>query len=359
MSQRLRKTSISRSAITGVVLAGLVTSSSCLLTAAADGALASTHLSTRAASPRDSFADRAFVFTLRAASITPSQWIPRELEENIGYSMVELIKESGNTGSCEAWGAAYWLGFEMEEAVIGGGFAPPDPDHPRPAGYKNPLYARDFYPSEPARLATPSVPAGPLGTDWTAKCNQDSEGHGAARSFDVAIPGGHVGAAGSTSDVTVDRATGVYTGTARGYMADVTMPNGTAKSIESLMQVKWAPGDKQPTVTYRISIFGASPGGAPSKVDQTNVTLGGTDVPMNQLVDQFNTAAHDNAQALASVARLGMTIMAPHVTVSPDGGRPGIAAPVVQMSAGFPARDGGIGQEQMIRFGESRFEGQY
>jgi hypothetical protein len=314
---------------------------------------------TAAPSPFD-FEESSYILTLRAGAVEPYALIPRDLPTDIGYSYVDLVHDIGQQdGRCEAWGAGYWLGQEVEEGVLGPGAAPTDAGDVS-KGYKNPTTSRQVRPDlTPAGQPsgsdrTPAIPAdGSAGPNWIAACAHDAKGNGTGELADLA--GAKL--VGSTSAAEVNKATGLYTGTSRAYIQDLDI-GGALVTITSLMQVKQAPG-AQPVITYRLWLLDGGAEGTNYGLNQNGFTVAGTDVPADQLVEQFNDQIAQGARAIAALGPYGLTLLAPHVGKSTDGDRYSITAPVIQGNAGLKLRDGTIGQEQGLRFGSVTFQGVY
>jgi hypothetical protein len=128
------------------------------------------------------------------------------------------------------------------------------------------------------------------------------------------------------------------------------------------MTVKQVPGS-DPTVTYRISLFDNDSGTTDSGFNQHGLTFSGTNVPVNQLTDQFNAQAATASGALAALGPFGVHLLAPETgNQGPnDTGTSGrfVSAPSVQLDYGTHARDGGIGQHQITRLAAIQFTGVY
>jgi hypothetical protein len=307
-----------------------------------------------------SYLNSSYILTLRAGAVEPYAVIPRDLPTDIGFSYVDLVHDLGmKQGRCETWGAGYWLGTEVEEGVLGLGAAPPDAGDIS-GGYKNPTTSRQVRPdlSPPGAPSqsdrTPAIPAGGnAGPHWVAKCDSDAKGSGTGELADVA------GAkfVGSTSSAEVNKVTGLYTGISRSYIQDLEIA-GKLVTITSLMQVKQGPTSK-PVITYRLSFIDGGEDGKNYGLNQNGFTVAGTNVPADQLVEQFNSQVAQGAGAIAALGPYGLSLLAPHVGKSTDGGRYSITAPVIQGKAGLKVREGTVGQEQGLRFGSVTFQGAY
>jgi hypothetical protein len=152
--------------------------------------------------PRFDFQNSSYILTIRSGGIEYYDDIPRDLQQDQGFSYVDLLHDIGQPkGRCETFGAAYWLGQEVEEGVLGKGAAPPDAGDVS-GGYKNPFVARDVEPNlsagsnessrspginnplPPGQTAVPIPPDGP-GYQFTAKCDADAHGRAEGDTFNV------------------------------------------------------------------------------------------------------------------------------------------------------------------------------
>jgi hypothetical protein len=306
------------------------------------------------------FKESSYILTMRAGAVEPYAMIPRDLPTDIGFSYVDLIHDTGrNEGRCETWGAGYWLGTELEEGVLGLGAAPPDAGDVS-GGYRNPTTSRQVRPDLTPPGAptgsdrTPALPAaGAGGPLWKATCDSDTKGSGTGNELDAS----GARAVGSTTSAEVDKTTGAYTGTSRAYISGIEAA-GKLATINSLMQVKELPNEK-PTVSYRISFFESEAGQSVTGFNQNSFTVSGNDVPVEDLVTQFNEQVKGGSGALSALGPLGFSLLAPQVGKTTDGGRISITAPVIQGNAGLHLRDGTVGQEQGVRFGAVTFSGSY
>jgi hypothetical protein len=306
------------------------------------------------------FEKSSYILTMRAGAVEPYAMIPRDLPTDIGFSYVDLIHDIGrHEGRCETWGAGYWLGTEVEEGVLGLGAAPPDAGDVS-GGYRNPTTAREVRPdlTPPGQPSgsdrAPALPAsGGAGPLWSAKCDHDAKGTGTGSQLDVS--GNR--AVGSTTAAEVDKKTGLYTGTSRAYLTGIEAA-GNLATITSLMQVKQAPHAK-PTISYRISFFEGEAGQSVTGFNQNAFTVSGNDVPVEDLVTQFNEQVKGGSAAASALGPMGFTLLAPTVGKTTDGNRFSITAPVIQGNAGLHLRDGTIGENQGLRFGAVTFSGVY
>jgi hypothetical protein len=307
----------------------------------------------------------SYILTIRSAGIEYYDKIPRDLQQDQGFSYVELVHDIGqDQGRCEAWGAAYWLGQEVEEGVLGFGAAPPDAGNVS-GGYHNPFTSRQVRPELGAGQSEsdrhPAIvnyfppgndlyamnPTGP-GYHWTATCDSDIKGEGQGDDINA----GGFQAIGSTSEASIDKATGVYTGTSRAYFFGLEGATGF-DSGSSFMQITNSP-DKDATITYRMSYFNSGQNNG-----KNGITFGGTDVPVQSFADQFNDQAKTGAAFMAPVGPAGIATLQPEVGVSTDGNRYSITISAGHGHLGFAVRDGGLGQDQGMRIGSVTFQGVY
>jgi hypothetical protein len=304
----------------------------------------------------------SYILTIRSAGIEYYDKIPRDLQHDQGFSYVELVHDIGqDQGRCEAWGAAYWLGQEVEEGVLGFGAAPPDAGNVS-GGYHNPFTSRQVRPELGAGKSEsdrhPAVvnyfppgndlyamnPAGP-GYHWTASCDSDLKGQGQGDDINA----GGIQAIGSTSEASIDKATGTYVGTSRAYFLGLEGAHGF-DSGSSFMQITNR-ANKDATITYRMSYFNSGDNTAKS-----GITFGGTDVPVASFADQFNDQSKTGAAFLAPVGPAGLYTLKPEVGVSTDGDRYSITISAGYGHLGFAVRDGGLGQDQGMRIGSVTFQ---
>lgn len=312
------------------------------------------------------FTDASYILTLRSGGVEAYEQIPRDLPTDYGHSYVDLIHDIGQEkGRCEAIGAGYWLGQEVEEGVLGPGAAPPDAGDVS-GGYKNPTIARDVKPNlspgenESARdpgvknylppgQEVADIPADGNGVRWGAECKNDVEGSAVGDNSNV----GPFQSVGSTSHAVVDKATGIYTGTSRAYMLGVSGEVSGFDSAASFMQVTNKP-DEKPTITYRMTYFNAG-----EDPKSNGVSFGGENVPMEEFTDQFNEQAKTVGSAAEPVGPVGAGTLTPEVGVSTDGGRYSITISAGHGNFGFAAREGTIGENQGMRVASITFQGVY
>ncbi|HEY2834803.1 MAG TPA: hypothetical protein VGJ14_20475 [Sporichthyaceae bacterium] len=307
----------------------------------------------------------SYIFDIRSAGIEYYDKIPRDLQQDQGFSFVELTHDLGqDQGRCEAWGAAYWLGQEVEEGVLGFGAAPPDAGNVS-GGYHNPTTSRQVRPNLSAGQSEsdrhPAVvnyfppgndlyamnPDGP-GYKWTAACDNDVKGQGQGDDLNIA----GFQSIGSTAEASLDKVTGVYVGTSRAYFFGLEGASGF-DSGSSFMQITNHP-NSDATITYRMSYFNSGDNNS-----KNGITFGGTDVPVEDFAKQFNDQAQSGSTAMAPVGPAGAATLAPEVGVSTDGDRYSITISAGHGHLGFAARDGGLGQDQGARIGSVTFSGVY
>ncbi|HEX3826210.1 MAG TPA: hypothetical protein VHV82_02945 [Sporichthyaceae bacterium] len=311
------------------------------------------------------YTNASYLLTLRSAGIEYVDNIPRELQQDQGFSSVDLLHDLGQpVGRCETLGAAYWLGQEVEEGVLGKGAAPPDAGDVS-GGYKNPFVSRDVEPNvstgqnesnrdpgilnyfPPGNTIVPLNADGP-GYHWTAKCADDAHGTGHGDTLNV----GGVQVVGSSSDGKVDKSTGIYTGTSRAYILGLEGTSGF-DSASSFMQITNKP-NAPATISYRMSYFNSG-----DTTGKNGITFGGTDIPVAAFADAFNSGAKSFEAAISAVGPIGARTLEPSVGVSTDGGRYSINIAAFAGHLGFQARKGTIGQFAEARYGSITFQGVY
>jgi hypothetical protein len=323
-------------------------------------------VSAAAATPAIKFVDTSYILTLRSAGVEPYATLPRDLITDIGHSYVDLIHDIGQEkGRCETIGAGYWLGTELEEGVLGAGAAPPDAGDVS-GGYKNPTISRDVQPNLTAEGDNLSsrdpgvrnyfppgnevldIPANGNGPKWVAKCDNDAAGSATGDQVNV----GGFQLVGSTAQASVDKATGVYTGTSRAYIMGMEGAAGF-DSASSFMQVVNEP-NKEPKLTYRMSYFNSG-----DNKNKSGVTFGGSDIPVSEFAKAFNDGAKAFGAAAAPIGPVGAGTLTPEVGVSIDGGRYSITISAAYGYAGLAAREGTVGNRQQARYGSITFTGVY
>jgi len=321
--------------------------------------------------------EASYLLDMRNAGVEENTQIPSSIYEDFGFSALQLSHDLGQPqGKCDARGAGYYLGQYMEEAVLSKGAAPPDAGDVS-GGYANPVSSRTVKPDVSANAQDnltdrhpfiqnpfpPGKEVTKLPNDGTplyinSNCDDDLKGGGVGNVIDVAKVADVIG---SNTEGGVDRATGEYTSTSRSYIAGIKGA-GPLTALSSFMTVKQLPGS-DPTVTYRISLIDNDSGGSVTGWNQNGITLSGSNVPANQLTDQFNSQASTVAGALAALGPFGVHLLAPETgNQGPnDTGTSGrfVSAPSVQLDYGAHARDGGIGQHQITRLGAIQFTGVY
>jgi hypothetical protein len=322
---------------------------------------------TKAAKKSDAFSfnDASYILTVRSAGIEYYDDIPRELQQDQGFSYVDLLHDIGQPqGRCETFGAAYWLGQEVEEGVLGKGAAPPDAGDVS-GGYSNPFVSRDVEPNLSAganqsnrspgikNYFPPGNTIAPLPTDgpgykWQAKCDDDTHGHGQGDTLNV----GGFQVVGSTSSAGLDKTTGEYVGTSRAYFLGLEGANGF-DSGSSFMQITNSNGSDA-KISYRMSYFNSG-----DNTGKNGITFGGTDIPVQQFADAFNSGAKSFSQGASAVGPAGAATLEPEVGTSTDGGRYSITISAGHGNLGFAARQGTLGENQGMRIGSITFQGVY
>ncbi|MGQ0466276.1 MAG: hypothetical protein ACT4QG_13240 [Sporichthyaceae bacterium] len=326
----------------------------------------------------DGWRHAEYVLEINGSGIDWVVEIPRALPHHVGLGQVRLVKDRGyREAYCDARGAGYMLPDEVQEGIVGGkgdwrddtGQEVPDTTLRAPVVRYNPTMSRSAVPENAfvRRNGRPGVRP-PIGRDgpvtpvptagsspvrWESECAPSGlAGSGTGR--DLNQLGVHV--AGGLATASMDKATGRYRGTARGWATDVRTIAATVGSVTSQLQVNARPG-AEPTIGYRISINDVQGLGSKHRLDSRDVELVGVDVPALDLVDHFNEQVRANATALSALGPLGLALLAPKVERIED--RYAIAAPVVVANLGLAAREGTVGQNQAVLLGATRFQGFY
>jgi hypothetical protein len=289
--------------------------------------------------------DPPYAFGLRAAAVEPYLVAGRELPFAVGFSHVDLAHESAGF-RCDAVAAGYWLGVYEERGLL---YTDADPHRGNGPAGPNPTAARV---SRPARAEwpdqTPVGPDGPgPGPNRTADCDDAGT---AGRGASVELDGAGVRVAGSAATGAIDAAGGRYTGTGRAYVQGLAPSTGALDALTSSLAVTAAPGE-QPTVTYRLTLFGVDPGGgARSEFDGDAVSVAGRDVPLGDLVRRFQDQVRARARELAPFLTPGVTLLEP--VVSSQDGRLSVTAPAVAAAFGVTVlSERYLGREQGVRLG--------
>lgn len=237
---------------------------------------------------------------VEAAAVQLSTHAPASGAE-FGYSRVGLDRGS----ACRAVGAGVRL--------------PADDTRP------NPTEARAV-PGDPSRGTNAHRPVldapGPGAPQWSAEC---TPGGSAGRASGAAAGGPAYDAAGSASAAFLDPLTGGYAATARSFVTSLTTPAGVVGTVTSFVRVTM-PARGEPTVTYRLALYGVDPPGrASAGFDSDGVSVAGDEVPATGIAEQFVREAGELSAALAG---LRLALVAP--TYVQDGPRYGFTAPAVQ-----------------------------
>jgi hypothetical protein len=315
--------------------------------------------------------DASYVLDMRNAGVEENTNIPSATYQDFGFSGVQLTHDIDQPlGKCDARGAGYYMGQYVEDAVLSKGAAPPDAGDVS-GGYANPVSSRSVKPNLSAGqdltdrhpfIQNPFPPGNEItklpndGTPLyiTSNCDSDVKGSGTGNIVDVAKIADVIG---SASEASVDRVTGEYISTSRAYITGIKGA-GHLNTITSFMQVKQVPG-ADPVVSYRMSLFDNDTGTTDTGFNQKGITFSGSNVPANQLTDQFNSQSKTLAAAASALGPFGVSILGPETGAAgpSDTGTSGryVTAPAVQLVYGLHARDGGIGSLQRTRFGSVSF----
>jgi hypothetical protein len=278
--------------------------------------------------------------------------IPHQFYPGFPTTAVSLF----SPGQCETFGAGYFAGIEIEEAIFG-----------TMPGYRNVTLARA---SNPETKGYPSktevAPAGGQGgPTYIAECASPDFGHGIARNGGFTGPGGSAGSGLSETTQKLDRDAGTITSETTTSLTDLRI-GGSLRihQVSSFMRTVLTP-DAEPKVTYRITLGGISTGGDGASTAATDsfavtdggLTLAGKDVGGSDLIDQFNEQAKSHENDLSVLARYGFRVLAPKFSIGDD--RYTVEAPVLDAALYFPSRQNQTGQGQALRIGMARFTGSY
>jgi hypothetical protein len=302
-----------------------------------------------------SYFDSDFILRLRAAAVEPEADIPHPLVPGVGYSAVNLEKDTGGpVAKCEIFGAGYYATDIVQEGILENS-GPPDAGN-KGGGIHNPTESKDtapnLSPGENLNSRKPrikdvtdghtiyEVPHNGNGVRWEAHCDDDAGGTGTGM-VDLAGAQG----AGSTTTGKVDKKTGEYIGVSRAFVAGITTGSGTLDTVSSTVKIKHLPGMK-PVIDYRIAANGGT-------------LAEGANVPYGDLTKQFNDQIHNNSAALAALGPFGIALMGPTESVSENGGRYIINFPFFEIMAGLEARKGTAGENQRARLVNVDYEGLY
>lgn len=278
--------------------------------------------------------------------------IPHQFYPGFPTTEVSLF----SPGQCETFGAGYFAGIEIEEAIFG---ALP--------GYQNVTLARA---SNPETKGYPSktqvAPSGGQGGPaYTAECASPDSGHGTARTAGFTTPGGSAGSALSETTQTLDRDARTITSETMTALGDVRLGGSLrVHHLSSFMKTVMTP-DAEPKVTYRITLQGISTGDSGASttaadsfaINNGGLTLAGKDVAGSDLITQFNEQSRMHEKDLSVLARYGFRILAPKFSADEAGYT--VEAPVMDAGLYFPARQNQTGQGQALRIGMARFTGSY
>jgi hypothetical protein len=306
-----------------------------------------------------------YQFTIRAAAVEHYFHFFREVDSDAGYSRVQLSHDEGaESGSAQALGAAYWLFTDDAPCLLG--CQPPCPDspviNPTVAQTANPRSCNDRVPGLGAfGLAT--GPAKELDSGATSRVSARTptqwSATGSSRVVDAGgTDGVDTGGVGSVSTASVDRVTGHYTGSADGFVTDLKLAGDRFATVTSMLRVTADPGT-MPKVDYLLSLVATGGSGWSSGVDQTSVTLAGSRIPLVDLVSQVNTQLKSLGAGLASLADLGVRVLAPVTDYAPGTDRFRVSAPVLLIACAPAAGGPTPTHDTGVRVGTAVFEGSY
>jgi hypothetical protein len=294
------------------------------------------------------YLDSDFVLRLRAAAVEPEVDIPHPLVPGVGYSAVNLEKDTGGPyAKCEILGAGYYATDVVQEGVLenrgGGIFNPTESKDTKPnvTPGENPAARKPRIKDVSDGHTIYEVPHDGNGVRWEADCADDAGGTGTGKNLDLA----GAEAAGSTTTGRVDKVSGEYVGVSRAFIAALATSGGVLDSISSTVRITHRPG-QTPVIDYRIAAGGGT-------------LAEGANVAYGDLTRQFNDQVRDNAEALADLGPFGLALMGPTESVSENGGRYVVNFPFFELMAGAESRRGTVGENQRARLVNIDYEGLY
>lgn len=307
--------------------------------------------------PDSPFAKTSYDATIGSSALGAYQEIPGLLQEGVGFSSVRLRKDYlTEEGECESFGAGYWLGWVIEEGVLGEqsrqGEAPLLKKYA--PSYENPTYSRASYPSS-SQDTTPTVGETKAGPTWTATC-ESLEGSGDGTYGNLMAPSGNISVEKAISETTstTDQASLTMDSETYTALSELNLGPVSVGSMSSKLEVETDLKNSEPTVTYKVRIADVS-NGAQQIVDsgQDGIVLAGKNVPSSDLHKHFNKEAAKHEEDLKQLGYVGLQVMAPRV--EQEMGITNIVSAVVSVWNGVAAREGGIGDEQGVNLLEARY----
>ena len=299
-----------------------------------------------------SFFRTTYDTTIGSSAFGVYEKIPGLLQQGVAFSSVRVRKDyySGQ-GECESFGAGYWLGYALEEGVLGDQASPDEA--PPIVSYKNPMHARATYPPS-SRNTEPVPPSTPAGPHWTAEC-ASKEGSGNGTFTHLTGPGGlTVGNAVSESSNVADVGSRAVVSETFTALTDLRIGNVSVGVMSSDFDVETDMDTNEALVSYEIRV-GDVTNGADTVLGSGDdgLTLAGTNVPSSNLHEQFNDQVGQQEDAVKQLGTVGLQILEPQVGES--GNIITILSGAVSVTNTVTPRQGLIGGDQGLNLIESRF----
>jgi hypothetical protein len=269
--------------------------------------------------------------------------IPAEV--NQGTPSATVFLEDSHDPFCEGIAGIYDLGLIVDEYASAS-----------VAAYQNPTKARVHNPADsfPSQKEVTTFPGGP---NALADCASRSDG------LATATWGGYVGdhtVVQSAYSKTVSKrvaGTNTVVNEATAHINGIQLGESLIRSFDSWLKVEWKPSE-DPVISYRIELQGLTDGKTDTvSSGEKGFVLSGQNVGGGDFITQFNEQAKAHENDLKALGRYGFRMMEPRYFEDTIQARKVIQAAVLEGSLGFTARDGGIGQNQGIRFGLVRTSG--
>lgn len=291
--------------------------------------------------------------TIGSSAFGVYEKIPGLLQQGVAFSSVRTRKDYLRTeGECESFGAGYWLGYAVEEGVLGDQASPDEA--PSAVAYKNPMHARATYPKS-SRNTEPVPPSSPVGPHWTAECESlGGDGNGTYTNLSVPEAAISVGQAVSKTTSEADEDTQKVVSETYAALNDLRIGDAVVGSVSSKFEVETDMKTNKPTVTYRIRIMDVRNGSdTVLGHGDDGLTLAGTNVPSSDLHSQFNKQIDQNENAVSDIGTVGLRLLEPRV--EEEFGVIDILSGALTVRNTVAEREGMIGGEQGFALVESRF----
>jgi hypothetical protein len=287
-----------------------------------------------------------FSYQIEARGYGPYAKIPYPAYNGSPYGRAELASVPGR---CFSFGSQYYGDEYGEEFLFEGG----------QKSVTNPGEARAEYPEtvrNPKHVEL--APFGANGPRSVADCPSIRESDGYATYSYNGDTVNHVGFATSHSHAVLDLASSAITGESQANLEDVLLGGQLSiKRVETYMKVTQL-ANQEPTVDYRIVLFGITAGGTPmAGCGEKGVVFAGQKVAGADLDKQFAAQVNKNSEALKSLAAWHINVMAPQFKY--DNVEYDIRAPVFSAAQRPAGQDGDRGEEQGFILGEVHYKGAF